>query len=279
MFRSAVILAGVLACEIGLPGHLSQATGGPAISERDKDRGRQPVPDVPRAAGLVTIAVPQGGCECGPSPLAGSPATRVLTVRLVDSVALLPKTGEALADEIIRFTGGRRIEAGEPVHAESVGNADAVYVLMRPGAAPAHARSPSKRAARPDNAPLAWTVFQQERPPSHIFVWVGEVQRLLDRSSIEGRPFTHWHADLRQALLARALGRVAAHELGHLMCGRSHAGGGLMRRRFSADDVLWNTTGLETNEPDGTCRHLTPGSILLGTQRTDRLGERRPVGR
>jgi hypothetical protein len=176
-----------------------------------------------------------------------------LTVRLVDSVALPPKTGDVLADEIVRFTGGRRIEAGEPVHAESVGNADAVYVLLRPGTAPAHARSSSTRAARPDDAPLAWTVFQQDRPSSHIFIWVGAVQRLLDRSSIEGRPFTHWHADLRRTLLARALGRVAAHELGHVMCGRQHAGGGLMRRRFSADDLLWNATPLAANGDKRTC--------------------------
>jgi hypothetical protein len=258
MFRSAVILAGVFACEIGLPGDFSHATAGPEVSEWDKDPAGQPVPDVPSAGRCVTIAVPQGDCGCNQSPSAGSPATRLLSVRLVDSVALPPKTRDALADEVIRFTRGRRIDASEPVHAESVGNADAVYVLLRPGAAPAHARSPSKRAARPDDAPLAWTVFQQDRPSSHIFIWVGAVQRLLHRSSIEGRPFTHWHADLRHALLARALGRVAAHELGHLMCGRQHAGGGLMRRRFSADDLLWNTTGLATNEPDGTCRHLTP---------------------
>lgn len=262
MFR-AVILTGILACDIEWPGLAADATAGPAVREPpvEQDRGTASNPYTPVAADRsVSIVVPWGDCTCPESASAAPSPSRVRTVRLVDSGALRPGTLEAIADEILRFTGGRRIDVNETIAAEadSAGNAGPVYVLLRPGDAPSPARAPPARAGRPDDAPLAWVPFQQNQPPSHVFVWVAAVQRLLDTSRIEGRPFTHWRADLRRALLARALGRVSAHEIGHLMCGRLHAADGLMKRRFHTDDLLWNTTWLTTGGPRPACGDLPP---------------------
>lgn len=196
MFRRSVVLIGILACELGLPCLLTDATAGPAVRELpvEEDSARGSVTDFPTADRFVTIAVPRADCGCSQSPSVTT-ASRVRTVRLIDYVALLPETREAVADEIIRFSDGRRIDVDGSVQAD----ADTIYVLLRLGEAPAHSRSARKRAGRADDAPLAWTLFQQDQPASHIFVWVGAVQRLLDRSSIEGRPFTSWHAGLRRA--------------------------------------------------------------------------------
>lgn len=262
MFRSAVILTGVLACEVGLSSLLADAMAGPAVSERPvgPDPGTGTGPGTLAADRFVRIAVPWSDCECRQSPFAIPPPTRVRTVRLVDSAGLAPDTQQAIADEIIRFMGGRRIEVDKSMQAEAdpVGDAGPVYVLLRHGGAPTPAGKPRARAGRPDDAPLAWVLFQPNQPTSHVFVWVGAVQRLLDGSSIEGRPFTHWHAELRRALLARAIGRVAAHEIGHLTCGPSHAPGGLMRRRFTTDDLLWKTTPLAPNGKHRACREAAP---------------------
>jgi hypothetical protein len=171
-------------------------------------------------------------------------------------VALLPGIRDAVAAEIVRLSVGQRIEVPGAVQADAAGNGETIYVLFRPGAAPA--RAGSTRAGRPDDVPLAWTLFRENQSASHIFIWVGAVQRLLDASSIEGRPFTHWHTTMRRALLARALGRVAAHELGHSMCGRLHAPGGLMKPRFTTDDLLWKTTPLVTTGLRHRCRQVAP---------------------
>jgi hypothetical protein len=285
MLRRHVILIGILG--FGLPRFFIDIAAAPAIGEPQFERqpgaekdaaaaveGRTTVAPAPRrdprldlqkgeiAASAtdrsVTIAVRRADCGCGQPPAEITMASRALSVRLLDSTALLPEIRDAVADEIVRFWGGQRTDVHGSVQADSTGKAETIYVHFRPGTAPARAGSPREGAGRPDDAPLAWTLFRETQPVSVIFVWVGAVQRLLDASSIEGRPLTHWHTTLRRALLARALGRVAAHEIGHLICGRLHAPGGLMKRRFTTDDLLWSTARLGTNGPHGACGHVTP---------------------
>jgi hypothetical protein len=211
----------------------------------------------------VPLVFPRADCGCSGPGSSTAMEGRPLTVHLVDSTGLPQESREAVAAEVVRFWADHQVGSGGSAadssgSRESAGDARTVYVLLRPGAAPARAGAPRRRSGPSDDAALAWTPFHGDRAGSVLFVWVGAVQRLLDASRIEGRPFTHWHPTLRRALLARALGRVAAHEIGHLVCGRPHASGGLMKRRFTADDLLWNTTRLATDRTRQPCLPATP---------------------
>ena len=253
MLRSSVVLTGVLACGIEPAGFPVEAASEAASSATTIER--EPagaVPGIPTADRFLTIAVPRADCECSRSRSVTTPVNLERIVRLVDYSGLLPKTREAVADEIIRLSAGRQIDVSEAADADS-DRGDTIYALLRPGKAPVDVHSRQERARGADDAPLAWSLFQQDRPASLVFVWVGAVQELLDNSSIEGRRLTHWHVELRRALLARALGRVVVHEIGHLMCGRSHSQGGLMKRRFTTDDLLWRTTPLTGSVQHRAC--------------------------
>jgi hypothetical protein len=65
-----------------------------------------------------------------------------------------------------------------------------------------------------------------------IFVLIDSVESLIEEGAIHGN-----NAVLPEQALGRALGRVLAHEIGHVLLGTSHDADGLMRRSFLPEDL------------------------------------------
>ena len=108
------------------------------------------------------------------------------------------------------------------------------------GAARVSLRIIHERRSVDEAAILAWTsVTPDGRPQPALFVSAPGVVDLLSDTDIKGRPFTQRPQALRQQLIGQAIGRVVAHELGHyLLQSAGHAHRGLMRPRYSADDLV-----------------------------------------
>ena len=87
---------------------------------------------------------------------------------------------------------------------------------------------------------LAWvTVTRAGRMPPVLYVSYAGVMELLSSANFRGERFPTLPNALRERLIARAIGRVAAHELGHyLLQNRSHHDSGLMRAHYSTRDLL-----------------------------------------
>jgi len=89
---------------------------------------------------------------------------------------------------------------------------------------------------------LGWIRFIMDgdaTPAPVLMVSLAATRALVDASNYRGLSLLHCPLALRRALLARALGRAAAHELGHyLLASREHAMHGLMRARFSAAELI-----------------------------------------
>jgi len=97
--------------------------------------------------------------------------------------------------------------------------------------------------------------------PGLARVWVGEVQQFAAAARSQAFPLVALPDTLADLLLARALGRALAHEIGHyLLPGVGHTSRGLMRERFVLHELLEAPTstryGLAQRERDAlwSCR-------------------------
>jgi hypothetical protein len=88
---------------------------------------------------------------------------------------------------------------------------------------------------------LGWIVFADSAPLQQIYVSYENAQQLLAESpgvvgSLGNMPLLE-----RDTLLARAMGRALAHEMGHyLLSSKAHTLTGLMRARISASEFFGN---------------------------------------
>lgn len=92
---------------------------------------------------------------------------------------------------------------------------------------------------------LAWvTPAKQGGTAPLLFVsWPAVVEMVSGAVALD-RPVASLTKALRDRLIARALGRVAAHELGHyLLQNASHETNGLMRPQYSANDLVGDWLG------------------------------------
>jgi hypothetical protein len=93
---------------------------------------------------------------------------------------------------------------------------------------------------------LGWIRFlagpdldREPAPAPVLMVSIAATRTLVEATDYRGRPVVQRPLALRRELLARALGRAAAHELGHyLLASRQHASHGLMRAQFRGDELL-----------------------------------------
>ena len=88
---------------------------------------------------------------------------------------------------------------------------------------------------------LGWIVFADSAPLQQIYVSYENAQQLLVESpgvvgSLATMPLLE-----RETLLARAMGRALAHEMGHyLLSSKAHTATGLMRARITATEFFGN---------------------------------------
>jgi hypothetical protein len=77
---------------------------------------------------------------------------------------------------------------------------------------------------------LASVRFSDGEPEPIVFVYHSRITAIIARGWLGGTTYDEWPVTLRETVLARALGRVIAHELGHILLRSTrHARLGLMR--------------------------------------------------
>jgi hypothetical protein len=92
---------------------------------------------------------------------------------------------------------------------------------------------------------LAWTVIDRVQGSGPVLlVSLPAITTLLSRAEFAGYRVDRLTIEVRDELIARAIGRVAAHELGHhLLQQAGHQDRGLMRRTFSPADLVGTWLG------------------------------------
>lgn len=90
-----------------------------------------------------------------------------------------------------------------------------------------------------DHAALGAVRFRNGGPDDTIQLLYRPVYRMVNESAIGGWPVRNLPAPMRSRILSRALGRVLAHEIGHVLLDfPAHDRTGLMRPAFLPDDLV-----------------------------------------
>ena len=89
-------------------------------------------------------------------------------------------------------------------------------------------------------APLGAVDFDADGAPAHVMtVFVDRIVRMLEGAHLWDVPASHWPRVIREQVVGRAIGRVIAHEIGHvLLRSRRHTAGGLMRAVQRPDELI-----------------------------------------
>ena len=113
--------------------------------------------------------------------------------------------------------------------------------MIHPGAATISIRLVGEPPQQTKDSPvLAWVIpgASGTIPPA-MFVSVPGVVNLLSAADYRGRPLSQRPQAIRDRLVAQAIGRAIAHEIGHFVHQSSaHTSAGLMRPRYSTDDLI-----------------------------------------
>jgi hypothetical protein len=170
-------------------------------------------------------------------------AQRTIRVRIVDGAGLPDDIREVVTQQVSEIW----IDRGIYVDRSRSDSQDAVrrtvFVLIR-RQTPADDALARRRAAL-EGSPsrgcpigLAWIAFTNKAPGPIIFVSLEHTQQLLSTFTYEGCFLDRCPPTLYRELLGRALGRIAAHEIGHYLNGPGHTAEGLMKPVLSDRDLL-----------------------------------------
>jgi len=104
---------------------------------------------------------------------------------------------------------------------------------------------------RDGRAPLGWIVFDDETTPQQeMYLSYANARAVLETARGVVGPIAQMPIAQRETLLARAMGRALAHELGHyLLASKVHTRRGLMKAILSATELFTNDRNGMTVEP------------------------------
>lgn len=97
---------------------------------------------------------------------------------------------------------------------------------------------PTPAASAHDPEALGWIEFVDGRPQPVITVSLERARAVVNRAVVAGRPVSGWPPVVSDRLVAVALGRTIAHEIGHyLLQSSAHSRTGLMRAGLTPRDL------------------------------------------
>lgn len=98
----------------------------------------------------------------------------------------------------------------------------------------------NQRTAADGTLPLGWIVFDDvATPEQEVYVSYASAVRLFESATGVVGPINAMPRLQRETLMARAMGRVLAHEIGHyLLASKVHAVGGLMKAVQTATELF-----------------------------------------
>jgi hypothetical protein len=122
------------------------------------------------------------------------------------------------------------------------------------------------RPVRDGGLALGWIVFDNSTPEQKLYVSYDNARRLMMESpGIVGVPAYMPQLE-REVLMARAMGRALAHEIGHyLLSSKAHTLTGLMRARISAAEFFGNDNRqfkLDNGQRNTITARLTRESVV-----------------
>jgi hypothetical protein len=95
------------------------------------------------------------------------------------------------------------------------------------------------RLAAGADGSLGWIAFVNGQPARTITVSRGAAEKLAVRASWAGKRLNDFPRRIREQFVDRAIARSIAHEIGHyLLRSKTHAAEGLMRERFTVDEIM-----------------------------------------
>jgi hypothetical protein len=164
---------------------------------------------------------------------AAAPAAIRPSLQLVIRDETTPPLGAAMIRDIlkeVRTVWRAYIEIESPASPGEVGPiTDDVLTLVV-------SDKPSRDAAVDS---LGWIEFVNGDPQRTLSVSRRAASLLRDRTVLAGRRLDELPAAIQNQFLARALGRAAAHEIGHyLLASKTHEASGLMRAQFATADLM-----------------------------------------
>jgi hypothetical protein len=102
-----------------------------------------------------------------------------------------------------------------------------------------------------ENTGLGWISFVDGEPQPSITVSMAAAVRLMEGGRWRGVQFGELPRRASSMFLQRALGRAAAHEVGHyLLRTKNHSRRGLMRAVFTIDEIMDTRRSLDRLDPD-----------------------------
>ena len=186
------------------------------------------------AAWVVVALWVSGNCSAVP-PAASRSGTELeappaVHIRIDQDGRLSPQDLRIVIEEIANIWGAAGVRVTSGRYADPVPAGRALISLRIVG----------EQWQRGGRTVLGWVtpdVHEQQTPT--IFISHSGVRALLARAQFRGRAFTLQPVILRDRLTAQAIGRVAAHELGHyFLQSTHHQERGLMRANYMTTDLV-----------------------------------------
>jgi hypothetical protein len=174
----------------------------------------------------------------------------IVTFAIVAHPHAQTRAGAPLLDLEVRVSGANRLGAHAAAICREVEGIWAIHdveILCGPaGPGPSSADTvyadidwtpPAESLLLAERSTLGSIVFVDGRPAGRALTVSGGVALELVRRGIHGRIFGEAPPRLRNQLVARAIGRAIAHEIGHYLLGPRHTSRGLMRPSLGFVDL------------------------------------------
>ena len=183
------------------------------------------------ARGATASPAPPRGC--------GAQAPGDLRIHLINEAGVVPQTLGDTREEVARIwtTAGLRLTWTVPPMSFDVSDPGTVVVIVRRTLSRHSGVSSNGLRGATDSA-LGWVLFDGDDKRGFVEVSMEAVTTVVMQGVLADKSILLLPRQIQAHLLARGLGRVIAHEIGHWRMGRSHMPVGLMKPSLGTQDLI-----------------------------------------